>query len=560
MADHSAVLHEWERAAALLFPQELKDAFGGSDTRKAIEDVVGGDFDETVEKHNPIWYLLLSCWFDNDPDLLYEPAHRRILCRDLATFYLEDIAQEFSGYIVLWPKNLFKTTIGLAFVQFYLMRERLVLEKDPRVVIEHHKEEYAFRNLGKLKEKFQAHAWMAKRFPEFCYKKKFGLVGQFDLKNRKNSDKGSSGSIEPSCYACSVGTVVAGWKFDLRFCDDIVTEEHAKSATLRSDLVQRYEVGRNMLDVGKSKELVMGHRWHTEDHYGTMSTAVRANGRKMYASSIRSLLNDREDATLCPNRYSVDAAKKLREDEILRTGSDYNYWAVRQNNPRRAAKVKFDSNWYVWFSRSDPKWHKFVFRTMKVIIMDTAHKDEDTKGGGDKTVIQCWAFDWIDGLIHKYCMDQEMSDEWDVFEAGRECGLMARKWRSELIFAEEVGQKSSLITMEREARRVNFTGSVNRLKGTKRSKKDRARALFGEYRAGRIHIYDKLPYLEEFKTSHETWTEGTKHGDDEVDCAAHTCDEAVVEKLGLMDWNSEQPLTEIFHAQNEVQQSRYAPV
>lgn len=557
--ESSQVLHEWERAAALLFPNELKDAFGGSDTRKAVEDVVGGDFDQAVKNHNPIYYLILSCWFDNDPDLLYPPAHRDILCRDLATFYQEDLSL-FSGYIVLWPKNLFKTTIGLAFVQFFLMRQRLILDKDPRVVIEHHKEEYAFRNLGKLKEKFHAHAWMAKRFPEFCFKKKFGLVGQFDLKNRKNQDKGSSGSIEPSCYACSVGTVVAGWKFDLRFCDDIVTEDHAKSATLRSDLVQRYEVGRNMLDVGKSKELIMGHRWHVEDHYGTCVNAVRPNGNRMYASSIRPLLNDEETETLCPNRYSVATAKQLREDEILRTGSDYNYWAVRQNNPKRAAKVIFDPNWYAWFGKNDPNWDKFIAKTMKVIIMDTAHKDEDTRGGGDKTVIQCWAFDWIDGLIHKYILDHDQSVFWDVFNAGREAGLMAKKWRTDLVFAEEIGQKSSLLVMDREARKIGFTGGFMRVRGTKRTKKDRTRALFGEYRAGRIHVYDKLPFLEEFKTSHENWTEGTKHGDDEVDCAAHTCDEAVVEKLGLMDWKEETPLSDLYFPENTNNQSRYSPV
>ena len=117
-------------------------------------------------------------------------------------------------------------------------------------------------------------------------------------------------------------------------------------------------------------------------------------------------------------------------------------------------------------------------------------------------------------------------NEWDIFDCGREAALMAKKWGGiELAFTEEWGQKNSLYVMNREMqRRWEWRGKLIKLKSRKGStnagKRDRIEAWITEFKAGRVHIYEHLPFKEVLMLQIENWNPRVEHGDDAVDCGA----------------------------------------
>jgi len=539
--------------------EELLEGFSGKKSRGPIEDMLETTLEQAVKGHNPVWFLSLSCWFDNDPSMLYPPFHRDVLCRELLRFHFEPKG-DFQGHIFLCPKDTFKTTFGLCYCQFRLSRAKLLEGRDDSLCIRHHKEDFAAADLNMLKLRYSRHPWTKRFHPEMVnLAKRFGNDTEFDLPGRIR-DK--SGAIEPSVYAVGRKTVTAGWKFGLIFNDDLVTEEQLRSLAEREDAKNCYEFGRIMLDAKRGKELTVGHRWHVEDLYGTLLAAKTRTGVPLYTSKVLSAIDENGDPLT--ERHSKEWLEGEREAEIARTGSDQIFQAVRLNKPQRTGDVRFDPSWYSWFSRQTKEWRSKVANMRKVLFCDTAHKDQGSAGRGDNAVIGVMGFDYEKGILQKYRLDLVVSDTWDIYDCGRELLNVAKRWGlvNGLFFAEEHGQKSSVYVMQREMTKDGWRGRGVPIKGmgTKNVKADRINAYLMEFKAGRIHTDESLPNLERDKLEHQNWTPQTSHGDDIVDMWALSCHPIVMEELGLQDIQDDQEDT-MFGPQEPVYEShsRYSP-
>jgi len=98
-------------------------------------------------------------------------------------------------------------------------------------VLRHHKEEMASAAIVNLKAKFLTHAWLREVWPEACPDygdKQWGTQTSFTLPWVK------PGTIrEYSVIGVGLTASQTGYHNDFTFNDDLVTEEHRKSAQVR---------------------------------------------------------------------------------------------------------------------------------------------------------------------------------------------------------------------------------------------------------------------------------------------------------------------------------------
>ena len=135
--------------------EEITEKWSDPTLVAAVNKVDPLGFYDRIKNHNPIYFLALKCWFDNDPDLLSEELHRDRVCKALLNHYLDE-SGTFASLLLLVQRDSFKSsfTHGV-FPHFVSLREKHLHKRDVRLALIHHKESQASANLMRLKLKRQ---------------------------------------------------------------------------------------------------------------------------------------------------------------------------------------------------------------------------------------------------------------------------------------------------------------------------------------------------------------------------------------------------------------------
>lgn len=515
--DRTRLLHAWARDLATCTETEIRERWTG-DKLKALSKVDPIAFEERLRNHNPLWFLALNCWFDNDPSLLHAPLHRDQFCRALLEHYL-DPSREFRGLILLAPRESFKSTFTHGvFAMFILLRGKHVLGRDERIQLIHHKETQVIQNLVKLKAKFIQHRWLKEVWPEFCAEEDFGSQRSFDTPCKEPGVL-----TEPSVVASGMGASQTGFHCDWQLYSDAVTEDHVDSKLERDNAELRYTTSRYMLDSLRGKEVMDGTRYHPQDLYGK-NLAANVSGKPIYRSLILSAISE-DNVLLFPNRLSYEFLESRRQEEISRRRNDDFWYLQYQNQPRVSRLIAAQWEWIRHCKREE-----VPATTWRAIFVDPAWKGTANSGEGDFASIQVWAFERRGNLTFKYLLDGVHANDLTDLDGRSIIFRLMRRYGVVDVAPEEIGGRSFRESLVREAAQRGVFINVIDLKYTNVGKSQRITNFLGECQRGLVFLCDEADsdLLEHFRDEFVNFPQ-VDH-DDALDAAAQSCDPAVAER------------------------------
>lgn len=521
--DAERLMISWLRDLSTCTEEEIRSRW--KDPQKSVIDRLEklanpqGGFEARVKGHNPIYFLAERVWFDNDPALLYAPLHKDILCKNVLDYALNP--GEFRSLLILIQRYSYKSTFMHGVVPMWLLfRGKHLHNRDERIALVHHKEEMASRNLVRIKLKFTQHEWLKKNWAEFCKDEDFGTMKNFNAPCRVLS----SYSSEPSVSSAGLGSRLTGSHFSWMFFDDIVTEEHIDSKTIRDDAFASYSASRFMLDMPGGREICSGTRYHPNDLWGKLLKA-NVEGQPIYKSVVISSISDSDDLSF-PTRHTRKFLEDLRQEYISRNGNDDLWYLQMQNEPKVTRLIAADWSWMKHCTREDVPWQSW-----RVILVDPAWKGTENSGEGDCASIQVWACHRVGSLINYYLLDGVHSNELTEKAGIDHIFRLMRQYGISDVAPEEHGGKGFSSRLQNEGTSRGWFTNIITLKNIRKEKYGLSRIVgwLGTLQSGRIWLCKECdPDLKEVLEEQVREYPQVDH-DDALDCAAYTQDPGITE-------------------------------
>lgn len=568
-ADAERILTMYVRDLSTRTASEIREVWSDVGLRAALESVLEQagrpSVEDTLKDHNPIYYLAEHMQFDkviDDPDFLYAPLHRDVLCKNVLEYYFAPYGldatggQSGSGMLLLLPRDTFKSTFMHCVVPMWiLLREKYVNGKDARIALVHQKLLQAKANLVRLKRKFIDHPWVREvwggeierhdgtRFSGFCVSEDFGTKEEFSLPNASRDD-----ASEPSVMAAGLGADFTGFHFTAIFFSDLVVEAHMRSKTLREETKSRHSA--MIFTVLGGKRFYDGTRYSNADLWGGMERAAFEK-RPMYRVIRVKAIGD-DDSLAHPFRHSQEKLEALRQEFVSQYGDDTFWYLQMQNEPKISRLIATDPAWLRYCKLADvPE------GCWRVVLCDPAWKGTKNSGEGDYAAIETWAFERRGSLVLRYLLEVTHSNEMTSLEGQREIFRHMEKWGTIDVAVEEYGGYTFRGDLENTATSRGLQINLIDLKSKQTSKPERIVTFLRAVQAGQIFITEECKGQEAFLDEYENFPQ--LDFDDVLDCASYTSDPAIQEqytpvfnKRARQSWNKRRAI--------EPQQSRYCGV
>lgn len=516
--------------------------------RTAIEQIHGRPFDKIVPpEHNPIYYVAQNLFFDNvrgDPNFLYAPMHRDIICAATLDYLLgQDSFQDShltrpagvhnNGLLVLTQRDSFKSTFKHGVDPYFCaLRAKHIDNKDVCSALIHQKEFQASRNLLRMKRKTRGHPWLKQFWPEFISETDVGTQTDFNWA----CVDASSPRSEPSILAGGLTADYTGLHFDYVFMSDLVVKEHRLSKHLRDTTESLYDALMYTVDTKKGKVVHDGTFYHQHDLWHKM---VRS---KQYVVVNIPAGGHGSEPLSHPHRHSKRVLDKMQKREMSKSGNDDLYWMQMQ---LRVKTERLAATNMAWLRRCPVA--DVPPDTWRAIFVDGAWKGTHNAGQGDYASIQVWAFERRGSLVFKYLMDGVHSNHLTSLDGESEIFRLMRKYGATDVAIEESGGYAFRANMvNNAATRGMFINPID-LKMKQTNKQQRIVTFLRDVQAGRVFLTKECDpvLISHFLDQYEDFPQ-CEH-DDALDAAAYTCDPNVAASYAPMfntmaqgrKWNKE---------------------
>ncbi len=505
--------------------------------------------------HNPIIYSAQRAFFSNpraagNPKFLYLPYHLNLMCDPILKYILDPdpLARALNW---LGPRDTYKSTFNHGVIPFWFCnRLKWLFNIDARIVLRHHKEELAARNMLRLKAKYLHQEWTRRVWSDACPPagtKDFGTITQFTLPWKPET----LDEAEPTFRAIGVTGVDTGSHADLDCGDDLVTEAHITSRTIRRDSELRYDARRFQLDP-EGREVNTGTPYHPSDLWSWMENAEDDDGNKIYqfirVKAVKETCPDCDHITVppmgergvghlrhgkcedcgCestaalahPGKLSWKFLHRRRAEEVGRKATDSMWQRQYQCQIISDADFVGDSTWFRECSVEDIPPGAFP-----VLIIDPAWKGTTNQGEGDSAAIQQWFIERRRGMLIYYLSDGVHSNMLTSLEGEQEIFRLVQKWGTRLIAPEEHGGQTFRTSLRNTAISLGLSVSVIDLKLKQTEKNVRMVEFLKVAQAGRIYVCKECPTDVKQALFQQTDNFHPEMDDDDaLDCAAYTQD------------------------------------
>lgn len=515
------LLTRWSRALSVYTADEIRaiPEWGTPIVREAIDKLDGAGFEGRLATHNPIYYLAERVYFANvidDPNFLYPPLHRDRFCKGVLDYYLEPYDADTCGFLCLMPRLTYKSTFMHGVLPLFLaLREKVVYKRDCRILMVHHKEEQASRNLGLLKQKCIYNKWLKETWPEIAQAKDWGTQTEFDW-----TWKEPGIFHEPSVKAIGLDSRSTGDHYDFIIYDDIVTKEHTFSRVVRDKCAENYAASRFLLDTVRSKEFDCGTRYHPQDQWQRLLDS-NVDGRHLYRRLVIQGLDDATDELCHPFRLSRKKLEQIRQEFISRDGTDVQWHLQIQNCVQTSGLIATDESWLRYCFRLD------VPKGWTIITVDPAWKGTKNAGQGDNAAIAVIRLVKIGLVVFRYLIDLSVSNEMTSYDGQREIFRLMKKYNVKDIGVEELGGHTFRTMLDKEAGPAGIQLNLLELESKQTAKPERISAFLKHVHAGHFFIAKECPNQEAFMTEYKSWP--LVDHDDVMDAIAYSCDPAILE-------------------------------
>lgn len=507
--------------------------------------------------HQFIYYLAEKVWFANarakgNPVFLYAPLHRDLYLRPIAAYMLSDTDDD--GILVLGPRDTYKSTLAAATAQAHILRQKHVFGIDARDVITHHKFPLASRSVRRVAAKFRHHPYMRKYWAEYCpddREKQFGTQWGFTLPNvEATMDQGEETLRALGALASDTGSHV-----DLRINDDLVTEEHITSKSVRDESKLRYEASQFTRDTVEGKEINFGTPYHVNDLWATM---IKSNveGEARYRiirvpaiaetcrtdvggmpcghtlaehPEVEGTPHELAPCTKCacpaaeiyahPYRLTKEFLEKKMQSELSRTGRIILWYLQYQCLGRSDSQTAADLAWLRTGSQKE-----IPPDAWPVICVDPAWKGTANQGEGDCAAIQVWFLERRGGIIARWLADGVHSNELTSEDGMREIVRLMNQYGVGDVAPEMHGGYGFKTALENYCTEKGLSVNIIDLKMKQSGKDQRIGAWLRELQAGHVILCEEAhPDVKEaFRDQIRDYPQ-LDH-DDAIDCAAYSCD------------------------------------
>lgn len=527
----------WAQDLSVCTADEMRERWADLELRVAVNEieVEGMDFASRLENHNPLFYLAERVFFDNvldDPEFLYLPYHRDILCKFIVNYFLDPNPAE-SGALFHGPRETYKSRFAHCAVPLWLLlRWKHLHNKDVRIVLRHHKEQLASANMVLLKSAIRFHPWLREVWPAACPPldcKDFGTMTEFTLPWVAPDEL--KRQTEPSVIATGLTASQTGFHSDFNLNDDLVTEEHRKSKQVREDAKVRYISIRPQLHAKHGRELNTGTPYHPRDLGMLMQEAFKedkaGNKRPVYRTMVIPSIAD--DGHLAhPFHLDYETLEKKRLDEIALTGHDDFWWLQYQCRTALLRTQVASSAWLRPIPIAEVPRHGMV-----VLPIDGAWKGTKNQGEGDSASIQVWVLQRMGGVVTRTLLDGVHSNELSSNDGEKDIFRLMAKWGAYHIAPEENGGYVFRTNLRNTATALGQRLVIIDLKMKQTQKHNRFVQFLKEVEAGRVLIASSCDpaLLEILKHQIDNYHgPDTLDHDDALDAASYSCDPAIMEQ------------------------------
>lgn len=535
MDARSRLLRHFARDLCTRTEGEIRALWKGPEI-DALNKIERGVFEKFVTLHNPVYYLAQKVWFDNDPELLWEPLHKGELCRAFLDYYFYEpkekgkALERIAGLLILIQRDSFKSTFNHGvFPQWVSLREKVVNDRDIRVLMLHHREEQASLNLQRLKSKSIQSKFFKDTFPEFSSELDFGTKTKFDWPCKKDGI-----FSEPSVFAAGLGARMTGLHFDWSFNDDLVTDEDRTSKLIRDSSLFKYRTSRYMLDTKSGKEVNTGTRYHINDLWAKLEASQHASGKKMYSFLHIQAGGAGTDFSLSyPNRHTQDFLDQRRRQEVATSGNDILWWLQYQNLARADRLMATDRGWLRFVEMKELR-----ADMARVILVDPAWKGSKNAGTGDDAAIAVIGFEKRGFLTMTYLLDLIVSDLMTSLDGENAIFQLMKQWGVTDVAVEEFAGHTFRTDLENEAASRGVYINLVDLKSKQTSKQERIMTFLRRVQAGQFHILNSCRQQDVFLGQYDDFPQNIDEKNDAIDVVAYSADEAIA-TLFAPRWNTE---------------------
>lgn len=485
MSDANELLRFLARDLCILTYEEMQTAWT-PEMQQAIALTSGKSWKELVpETHNPIYYLAEKVVFANvagDPEFLYAPTHRDIVCAALLAYYQLPEGEEKAGLLLLMQRDSFKSTfMHIVMPMFVAFREKRLLKRDTRVLLVHYKQLQASMNLVRLKGILASSEFLKWAYPEFCL---------------QSADEGAKDAFfypgvrpgpqaEPSVFAIGITGDVTGLHFNHVFFSDLVTKEARTSKVIREQVEALHEAMLYILSTGKNKRWYDGTFYHIHDLWQKM-VAANIEGAPLYSVVKIPAYDPAKDWYSLPMRHTQKRLEFMRQEEISRTGNDFMFCLQMLLEPRSSKLIAGDRRWYRWCKQGDiPREAWFL------ILVDGAWKGTHNAGEGDYASIQVWALERRGLHIFSYLVDGTRSNAFTSFDGEREIIRLMRKYDVMDVGVEEHGGHAFRTSLQDAANKAGLVYNEIEFKTKQTGKQGRMSAFLKDAEQGLVFLCEE---------------------------------------------------------------------
>lgn len=553
----------WERDLCTCTFDEIQERWP-QERRKPLEALKGKPWTELLTReHNFIYYLAERVWFANvrakgKPEFLYAPLHRDRYLRPITTYLLSKNPLD-DGILVLGPRDTYKSTLAAALAQAHILRQKHLFGIDARDVITHHKFLLASRSIRRVAAKFRHHPYMRRFWAEYCpddSEKQFGTQFGFTLPNvEMTMDQG-----EETLRALGATASDTGSHVDLRINDDLVTEEHTSSKSIRDESKMRYEAAQFTRDTVGGKEVNFGTPYHVNDLWATMIksnvegearyqivrvSAIEETCRTNVAGAtcghslvehpqIEGVPLELAPCTKCecaaaeifahPYRLTKAFLEKKMQSELSRTGRIVLWYLQYQCQGKSESQTAADLK---WLKRDSQK--NIPPDAWPVICVDPAWKGTNNQSEGDFASIQVHFLERRGGIIVRWLADGVHSNELTSEGGMREIARLMQQYNCDDVAPEMHGGYGFKTALENYCTEKGLSVNVIDLKMKQTGKDQRIVDWLRELEAGHVVLCDEAhpELVESFLDQIKDYPQ-LDH-DDAIDCAAYSCDPNIAE-------------------------------
>ncbi len=400
-----------------------------------------------------------------------------VLHRELADL-MEKAILEGENQAVIIPRDMFKTSLGLAAVLWAFTRKAVINgDREFRVLIDS-----STLSLSQKSLRWIARTMESNKEYRACYGD-FFKGGKFSSREIYVAGRETGVVKEPNFMASSVRSEIVGLHFDLYWPDDLVTERTYHTPHLRNAVTQHFFSNLNLLEPGASI-LYTATTWHDGDLTGYIRRMEReavAKSEKPFCKVyVRSALEDDNRSPDDIHGHSIFPERWSTEDLLKKKAAlpRPNWRAQHMNDPslpEYAIQFRKDQ---MYVPRA-----QFPDRLrLKVMTVDPNFREENQTGND----YGCIVVGGFDSKANWWGIDVRM-DRWNSDQFLDQLFECSRLWHPHLV---RIEQKFTSHLMTAIRHREQLTGvhlNIQPMKRDWRSKEMRYVGMSPIFSAGRIH-------------------------------------------------------------------------